>query len=114
MGWQTVSTALFNKTERMLKEMLKPFAEVFTRFDIKFPLTHVQFHSNRGQGTRVAQKTVRFGKLKDHARQINRRKVRFFFKFLLFCLFCFVFFFALFVAVVDLPCVFFNSVCYKL
>ena len=62
----------------------------------------------RGQGTRVAHKPVRFGKLKDHARQTNRRKVKFFY----FVMFCFVF--ALFVAVVDLPCVFFNSVCYKL
>jgi len=51
------------------------------------------------------QKAIRFGKLKDPARQINRRKVTFFF-FVLFC-------FALFVAVVDLPCVFFNSVSYK-
>ena len=52
------------------------------------------------------QKAIRFGKLKDHERQINRRKVTFFF-FVLFR-------FALFVAVVDLPCVFFNSVSYKL
>ena len=52
------------------------------------------------------QKAIRFGKLKDHARQINRRKATVFF-FVLFC-------FALFVAVVDLSSVFFSSVSYRL
>ena len=29
-GWQTLSTLPFNKIERMLKQMLKPFARAFT------------------------------------------------------------------------------------
>ena len=33
-GWQKLSTLPFNKIERMLKQMLKPFAKAF-RTDVK-------------------------------------------------------------------------------
>ena len=32
MGEKAVSTSLFNKVERILKQMLKPFARAFTMF----------------------------------------------------------------------------------
>ena len=43
-GWQTLSTLLFNKIERMLKQMLKPFARAFTdrirRHEVELPINH--------------------------------------------------------------------------
>ena len=35
--WQTLSTLPFNKIERMLKQMLKPFARAFSQFPVDSP-----------------------------------------------------------------------------
>ena len=42
--WQTLSTLPFNKIERMLKQMLKPFARALSRFEVESSQVGVSLH----------------------------------------------------------------------
>ena len=56
-GWQTLSTLPFNKIERMLKQMLKPFARAFTvrigRHEVLLPINQKNYNFREKKNSQV-------------------------------------------------------------